>query len=78
MAGKGRQTANEVAGEPIPAHSKKEAKGVAGVPPASQKIVAPLFNLVRSLLFHNLSMFIDHMTSRWTILNTPWQVWVKH
>jgi len=49
MAIKGRNDANETAGEVIPFHnSKSKVKDIAGVPAPDKKVVAPLFNLVRT------------------------------
>ena len=49
MAPLGRQQANKLAGEDIHSNDKNKVKDVAGVPDPSQRLIAPLFNLVRRL-----------------------------
>jgi hypothetical protein len=52
ISGLGRKEANLLAGEEIIFHnSKNKAKEIAGMAPHDQKIIAPVFNLVRSLKF---------------------------
>lgn len=50
MAGLGRTEANTIAGEDILPNEKSKVKDVEGVPDLSKKLVAPLFNLVGTLL----------------------------
>lgn len=52
MAKTGRKQANSIAGEEIVfKNDKSKAKEVEGMAPPEQKCIAPLFNIVRRLLF---------------------------
>lgn len=50
MAPLGRAEADKIAGEEVHFHNEKsKVSEVTGMPPANQKVVVPLFNIVSSL-----------------------------
>lgn len=73
MAPLGRKTADSLAGEEIFFHNeKKKVKEVEGMPLHNQKLVAPLFNLVRDsdYSFH-FSDSLMNLSGRWIQQHTP-------
>lgn len=70
MAGLGRLEANTIAGEDIQTNDKSKVKDVEGVPDLSVKLVAPLFNIVRTVALYSEHSF--KCLFRSTIHNRRW------
>ena len=67
MSGLGRAEADKIAGEEIFFNNdKSKVNEVTGMPPATQKIIAPLFNLVSPCAFRAFCGFNPKTVLRWT------------